>query len=134
MDWFEKYKLDFEQAIVVGVSAGLLGSVKPVPVSPGKLQKCRIGRVLGETIAVSTIMVIDYYGYMKKSTGFLRLVKEIAEEQKGKQVKMVSSTVVHFNSIRLEVVARIAPNIVAGFGDFKKAILDAREFKHNYKA
>lgn len=134
MEWFEHYKGEFEKVIAAGVSSGLLGTIKPVPVAPGKLQKCRIGRVLGEEIATSVAMVIDYYGYMKKSTGFLRLVKEIAEDQEGKQVKMIGATVVHFNSIRLEVVARVAPDIVPDFGRFKKAVLDAREFKHTYEA
>jgi hypothetical protein len=133
MESFEKYKTLFEEAVAEGVYKGLLGSVKSVPVSPGKLSRRTIGTVLGEIIEVDTALVIDYYGYMKKSKGFNDLVGEVIESLSGRQVKMIEAPVVHFNAVRLEVLAKIAPDLVSGFGDFKKAVLDAREFNHNYK-
>jgi hypothetical protein len=134
MDWFDSYAEKFEQAVALGVSSGVLGKTKSVPVHPGKLAKKKIGQVLGEQISVGSVVVIDYYGYMKKSYGFKLMVKEVIATLDGKQLKMVEAPVVHFNSIRLEVLAKIAPGLVAGFAEFKKAILDAREFNHNYKA
>lgn len=132
MEWFEQYKLEFETAVALGVKLQLLGSVKPVPVPAGKLQKRTIGQVLGVEIATQEVLAIDYYGYTKKSSGFWGLVRDVMEDQKGKQIKMVEAPLVHFNSIKLEVLAKIAPEVVPRFGDFKKAVLDAREFKHNY--
>ena len=134
MDWFKEYTSEFETAVAAGVKSRVLGAVKPVPVAAGKLQKRRIGQVLGTEIATQEVLVIDYYGYMKKSSGFWDLVRDIMEDQKGKQLRIVEAPLVHFNSIKLEVLAKIAPGIVAAFGDFKKAVLDAREFNHSYKA
>ena len=133
MDWFEDYKARFEAVVVQGVRRQLLGAVKPVPVMPCKLQKQKIGRVLGDEIDTEEALAIDYYGYVKKSRGFKRLVQEVGENQKGKQVKMIEVPIVHFNSVRLEMLAKVALDVVADFGKFKKAVLDAREFNHNYK-
>jgi len=129
---FETYKVDFEAAIVGGVADGLLGKIKSVPVHHGKLHKRRIAQVMGDEMDTDLLIAIDYYGYMKRSRGFKNYVKEVMEKYKGSQVKLASATVVHFNSVRLEILAKIATNLVADFGDFKKAVLDAREFNHNY--
>lgn len=133
MDWFTVYRDEFEKALVRGVITEVLGSLKPVPILPGKLSRKRIGKTMGSRIETDEVVVIDYYGYMKKSRGFGTFVKEVQLDQKGKQVKMINAPIVHFNSIRLEVIAKISPELVQKFGDFKKAVLDAREFKHNYK-
>lgn len=134
MDWFNRYKDKFEQAVVAGIQSGVLGIEKSVPILPGKLSRKRIGKILGEAVLTDEPIVIDYYGYMKKSNGFQTLVNSVIKEINGQQVKMISVPVVHFNSIRLEVMAKIAPELVQEFGNFKKAVLDAREFAHNYKA
>lgn len=138
---FNEYVKLFEQAVVGGVEKQVLGRVRPVPVTPGRLQKRKIRFALGDEIDTEFVLAIDYYGYIKKSRGLIKLIKEILEEQKGKQVKMIDVQLVHFNSIRLEVLARLVSvlclehsNIIADFGNFKKAILDAREFNHKYCA
>jgi hypothetical protein len=132
MDFFNKYMKTFERAVVQGVRDGLLGTLRPVPVTPGRLSRKRIGKALGRDIDSELPVVIDYYGFMKKSKGFHLSAKEVTEET-GKQVKTIEAPVVHFNSLRLEVLGKINPDLIQQFGDFKKAILDAREFKHNYK-
>jgi hypothetical protein len=132
MDSFEKYKFDFENAIRLGIENNILGVTKPVPAHIGKLHKRKICKVMGVEIATDVVMAIDYYGYMKKSRGFNSQVKEVMENYKGSQVKLLDAKVVHFNSVRLEVLAKLAPELVTQFGDFKKAVLDAREFNHNY--
>jgi hypothetical protein len=134
MSWFDQYREDFEKAVVLGVRQGLLGKKKAVPVSAGKLAKRKIGAILGDQVRSEEIIVLDYYGYMKKSQGFQAMVREVIASLKGKQLKMVEAPVVHFNSIRLEILAKIAPDLVTKFAEFKKAVLDAREFNHNYKA
>jgi len=132
MDWFESYKIAFEDAVRKGVENGVLGDDKPVPAHFGKLHKRKICKVMGLEIDTEVIMAIDYYGYMKKSRGFNSQVKEVMDNFKGSQVKLLDAKVVHFNSVRLEVLAKLAPELVTDFGDFKKAVLDAREFNHNY--
>jgi hypothetical protein len=134
MEWFADYLKRFEAAIAEGVRNGSFGSFKMVPVLPGKLSTRRIGKTLGLVIDTDDLLVIDFYGYLKKSRGFADLAKEVAFSMSGKQVKMVEAPVVHFNSVRLEVIARIDGDLVPDFGRFKKAVLDAREFQHNYSA
>ena len=89
MAWFNDYTEKFERAVDLGVVQGMLGKVKAVPVHPGKLAKKKIGQVLGEQIEVGNVVVIDYYGYMKKSYGFKLMVKEVVTTLDGKQLKTV---------------------------------------------
>lgn len=133
MAWFKDYRDSFEEVVIEGVRLGMLGMEKSIPITPGKLSRKQIGRVMGSEIATDKSVVIDYYGYMKKSRGFNLAVAAAVRTFSGKQVKMVNTTVVHFNSIRLEIIAKIAPSLVANFGNFKKTILDVRQFKHDYK-
>ena len=133
MESSNTYLLRFEEAVVKGIKSGLLGRRKMVPAYPGKLAKRKIGRTLGGEIDSEDVVVIDYYGYMKKSRGFSRMLDEVRGDNAGKQLKMIEAPTVHFNSVRLEVIAKIDADLVAGFGDFKKLVLDAREFNHNYR-
>jgi hypothetical protein len=132
MDFFKPYLREFEKAVVQGILDGLLGAVRHIPVSPGRLSRKRIGKTLGKEVDSDVSLVIDYYGFMKKSRGFNLEAKEVVKST-GKQVKNIEAPIVHFNSLRLEVLGKINPELIQHFGDFKKAILDAREFQHNYK-
>jgi hypothetical protein len=135
MTWFEEYREDFEKALVIGMDRNLLGiRWKQVPVTQGRLSKRKIAKVLGKQINTGRVLVVDYYGYMKKSKGFSKMMKGVITSFKGKQLKTIEVPVVHFNSVRLEILAKIAPELIEDFSKFKKTILDARGFNHNYQA
>lgn len=130
---FEKYLQRFEKAIARGVEAGMLGTDRMVPVSHGRLASKRIGRLLGDEVESDEVMAIDYYGYTKKSRGFRSRAEEAGKSRKNCQVGALSAKVVHFNGVRLEVLAKIDLEIVADFAEFKREVLLARGFTCNGK-
>lgn len=133
-NWFNEYRQDFETRVVVaGIIRGLLGHTKRVRVKPGKLEKKTFGLRLGTQLDTTILCVIDYYGLMKKSEGFDYKVRQVYEAVPDRQVRSIDAPVVHFAGIRLEEVAKLAPDLVADFARFKKQILDLRGFNHNYQ-
>lgn len=133
-NWFEEYRLEFESRVVVGgIIQGVLGSAKKVRVKPGRLEKRRFGTSMGTRLETSLLCVVDYYGLMKKSEGFDYRVRQVYEAVPDRQVRAIEAPVVHFAGIRLEEVAKLAPDLVANFARFKKRILDLRGFNHNYQ-
>lgn len=132
--WFNEYRQEFETRVVVaGIIRGLLGHTKRVRVKPGKLEKKPFGTTLGIRLETTILCVIDYYGLMKKSEGFDYKVRQVYEAVPDRQVRSIDAPVVHFAGIRLEEVAKLAPDLVADFARFKKQILDLRGFNHNYQ-
>jgi hypothetical protein len=130
---FRQYLKAFENRVVIpGIIEGCFGKIEQVHVGPGKLARLPFGKRMGGYIRTNEVLVIDYYGYAKKSAGFAAKIMDMKKKYSGKQIKMVRAPVVYFASIRLEKVAKLAPDLVASFSWFKKQILDARGFKHNY--
>ena len=131
MENFKVYMHLFEKHVLL--SKALLGVKNElVPVRTGRLSRTAVGGVLGSTFTWDDPLVIDYYGHLKKSSGFLLKVNEAKRKYAGKQVRMVLAPVVHFATIRMEVVARLAPQLLADFPEFKKRILTARGFKYDF--
>lgn len=132
---FAKYLRRFEVAVCeVGATQNVLGRDELVPVSSCRLEKTRFGRLMGWRIDSDFPFAINYYGYIKRSTGFFASFQAARAMAKEAQIKSLVVPVVNFASIKLEKMARLAPTLVVDFAAFKKAILDARGFKHQYEA
>lgn len=130
MDNFQEYMRRLEaEVMVTGASACRFGRVDPLPVRPGKLTKTRFGMVIGATFTSEVPLAVDYYGLLKRSTALLDQIEIVRQEVHGHQLKVLSSTVVHFASIRIEYIAELAPDLVAQFPVFKRYVLDLRGFK-----
>ena len=56
--------------------------------------------MVGGMIKSSEPFALDYYGYLKKSTGFFDLVSEIKKEFDVGQIKSLEVMVVHFASLK----------------------------------
>jgi hypothetical protein len=122
---FETYLRRFEQDVICeGVKRGVLGQKEMVAVRNGKLCKTEFGKLLGFELAFDCPLAIDYYGFMKKSTGFRAMLSETRS-----QVRMIECDVVHFASVKMEDIVEIAPKLVAEFPVFKKQMLEKRGFK-----
>jgi len=121
---FKEYMRGLEVGFLVRFSH-VLGKVEFVPVREGRLANTYFGKRVGKKFQSDKVVAIDYYGLYKKSTG---LLEEIAS-MRGKQVRMIEATVVHFASIRIESVLALAPAQVAGFVEFKNMLLEMRGFK-----
>ena len=125
---FTRYLARFESMVGKGVEQGLLGRVMPVNVHEGKLHYTRYARFMGNCVEHEIPFAIDYYGYYKKSYGFIRYLQEVQEELVGKQIKTLDAILVIFNSIRVEDIQALSEDeyLLWGFTEFKNIILDRR--------
>jgi ABC-type Fe3+-hydroxamate transport system substrate-binding protein len=133
---FNHYRDEFEKRVIArGVDERCLGKDEAVSLREGRLAVSPFAQKIGKIIPHDARFAVDYYGYKKKSKGFFRYTSDVQSDVKklGHQVKGVIIPVVHFASIRVEKIAKLAPDLVADFPGFKKEILDARGFKHKYE-
>lgn len=131
---FNIFKDVFEKMLEKGVINGVFVKMGEVPVSVGKLGFMFFGNKLGAEIDSAIPFAVDYYGYVKKTKG---LIKQIVEEQKKLkspyQLRVIKDTnFIHFSAIKIEQIAKLEISLLPGFLMFKKEMLDARGFKHNY--
>lgn len=126
-DDFKKLIEDFEKNIIVG---GILDKrfIKKSNVSTkkNKLLRHDFGKVIGEVVDTRIILAIDYYGYIKKSIGFLNKFESI-----NPRPKEIRSYLVYFASIRMEdIVARTNDiKVMLDFPRLKNEILILRGFR-----
>ena len=128
---FQEYLMRFENVVIEqGVSSEILGRISRVPVAKGRLASTVFGRFMGPWIQSDVPFAVDYYGLLKRSSG---LYQEIMRLQRGllvgRQLKIISAPVVHFASIKLDHMSRLAPHLLMEFSVFKETILKARGFQ-----
>lgn len=122
----KRYIESFERAVILGVRQKLWGSEQSISTRPGKLSIGPMGKILGTEIDTDMVLAIDYYGYVKKSRGLLKTLLSNGRP------RFVATPVVFFNGIKLEVLARVSPELVLDFVEFKSAVLDIRGFRHKF--
>ncbi len=130
---FKKYIIKFEKLVVIaGVQKDLLGSIQFVSVKNTAINSSNFAKQMGRIIPTDLVLALDYYGYYKKSSGFY--VKQGTEKSSlnGRQLKMMSSIVVHFNSIKMEDIVLLTGDtyIISNFPEFKQMVLSRRGFKN----
>lgn len=126
---FKDYLKRFEtEAILKGVTSQLFAKEELVSVRPGKLSAKAFGRSMGAVIDTDEILVVDYYGFQRKSQGFFNRVNALQRHLKDKQVKTIKAPVVHFGSIKIEVLAKLTDDLelLGGFPKFKDQIIKMR--------
>lgn len=131
--WFPKYLASFEHKVaLLSVLAGYgCSGLEPISLRKGKLEDTSFGRLLGEEVDTEFIFAIDYYGYYKKSRGCLRLIERFQASLNG--VRAARIPVVHFASIRGDAVARLAPDLIKNFHEFKSILLEVRGFQAKWQ-
>ena len=130
---FNRYLARFESTIGEAFVLKELGREMPISVREGKLYYSRFANFIGRTIDSETSFAIDYYGFFKKSVGFRKYLAEVQEDNRGEQLKLINTTVVIFNSIKLEELKELASDqyLLWGFVDFKETILSRRGLGNN---
>ena len=127
---FKNYLEMFEKQVVVkGIECGLLGKNMMVPIRNGRLATTEFGKMLGSTFLYDDPAAIDYYGFIKKSSG---MVSKYAESSI-MQVSAVRAPIVHFASIKVENVSDLSSELVKDFPEFKKVLVALRNFKRKDK-
>jgi len=123
----EKYLDLFEQNIVVaGVENKLIAAKEVmVPVKDGRLDTGSFGKFLGNWFDCSSVLVIDYYGLLKKSKGFLDKCASYDDVE----IRRLKSSIVHFASIKIEDIVNLDSSLAVDFVGFKKYLVALRGFK-----
>jgi len=127
---FPKYLKKFEKEVILkGVECGTLGNPILVSCRSVPFDTSRFARGMGEYLPYDVPMVIDYYGYYKKSRGFKKLIAEY--DSKEEQLKLMSVPVVHFASLKMEEIAMLTDNVylISKFVEFKQKVLEKRGFR-----
>lgn len=126
---FSGYRDRFEIAIVErGLEAGVFNTRGPVSINRSRMAYTALAKNLGPQIKTSKIFAIDYYGYVKKTNGFIDSLHIQMGLLRGKQIKSMRVPIVHFASIKMEDIAEINQNMLKEFPRFKKTILTLRGF------
>lgn len=131
---FVKYLRKFENEIIrEGVLRGIIGSNKLITCRPLPFDSSRFARDMGKRLPYEESMVIDYYGYYKKSKGFFVYAESISSGNNSKQLKSITSAVVHFASLKIEDIALITSNpyLISRYVEFKNIVLEKRGFRGN---
>ena len=102
---------------------------RSVSTRPGKLYTTDFGRSLGLLINSEDVFAVDYYGFYRKTIGFVLKSRRIADKEKQNHVTM-EVPVVSFASIRVEDVLAHAPDLITIFPQFKFELLRLRGFKN----
>jgi hypothetical protein len=120
------YLADFESKVILpGLEQKLFGRQIKVQVKGGKLRNSDFGKFVGIEFEHKRAVAIDYYGLVKKSTGFERKLKQYEDLD----VKAARIPVVHFAAVKIEHITDLAPELLAGFAAFKKHLVKLRGFK-----
>ena len=128
---FSKYLNKFASDVIcVGVKQGIIGKELQVNVREGRLACTKFAKVLGLRVNSNEPFVIDYYGYLKRSNGFTKLLLEEKEAIKNRQIKSIKTRVVFFASLKIEQIAEITTSqyLKGGFSEFKNEVLHWRGF------
>lgn len=92
-----------------------------------KLFNYDFGKMVGSIIDTEIVLIIDYYGYLKRSRGFLKKMRS-----KGRPFpKELRAYVVYFASIKMEDIAIMTSDVsvMLDFPRLKNEILILRGFR-----
>ena len=121
----------FEKVLVEGFCRGVWDSRRYVPVRPGKLHKTILTSILGYSINTDIPLVVDYYGYLKKSEGFFEEARQLSKDYSGSQLKLIEVPIVFFASLKVEDVATVSGDhvFVGQFVALKQYLINLRGFR-----
>jgi hypothetical protein len=130
---FEDYLSKFEYEVLIkGYELCIFNRTQLVSTNLGVLGNSKFASQMGKLLSYPGILVVDYYGHLKKSYGFIDALKEERKKLNGRQIKMMESVTIHFNSVKIEDIADISKDsfLISNFAEFKKEVLVKRGFKN----
>jgi len=113
--------------LIPGVDRGIFRTTVKAPVRNQKLSKSKFGQFIGAEFEWDKLMVIDYYGVIKRSSGFYSVVKKFAD--KGIELRSIVSPVAYFAGIKVEHLSDLAPDLLPDFPTFKRFLVELRDFR-----
>lgn len=128
LDIFRQLIDDFERDIIVGgIAKKVFTKRANVPTKRCKLSYREFGKTIGRTIDTRLVLAVDYYGYIKKSIGFLEKVRSMGNPAPTE----INCYLVHFASVKMENVAAMTSDVgvMINFPRLKNEILILRGFR-----
>ena len=115
-----------EKVIVAGFNNNVFGKRKKeiVPLRSGKLASTTFADFVGGSFNHNSLLAINYYGLYKLSNNIIDTVNKA--ENIFSEIRSIKSPVIHFNSIKMEQVFLLAPELGEEFLDFKKHLVRLR--------
>lgn len=122
---FRGYLNQFEMDVIIkGVKQGVFDKSMMISAKRGKLDSTEFGQLIGTQFTYKGSLVIDYYGLVKKSTGFVTRLSSVDEVE----AKAAMALTVHFASIKDAHIVKLAPELMIQFPEFKKFLIQVRNF------
>lgn len=122
---FRNYLCKFEEQVIIkGLEEGAFGKTMMISAKRGRLDSTKFGQLIGTQFEYSNPLVIDYYGLIKKSTGFVKKLNSIEDLE----IKAAQALTVHFASIKDAHIVKLAPDLIVGFPPFKEYLIRVRNF------
>jgi hypothetical protein len=124
---FKEYMERFEQEVIVpGFEAKILGNRKEevVPIRNGKLVNTDFGAFIDRTFFYNGMLSINYYGLFKLSSGIITATANI--KKIFPDIRSIKAPVVHFNSIKIEQIKEISPEVFNLFPEFRTEVIRLR--------
>ena len=122
---FRDYLCKFEEQVIIrGMEGGEFGKPMMISAKRGRLDSTKFGQLIGTQFEYASPLVIDYYGLIKKSTGFITKLNSVEEVE----AKAAQALTVHFASIKDVHIVKLAPDLIVGFPPFKEFLIKVRSF------
>ena len=119
---FLRYMSEFEHYVVIpGLEQGLFGKKVYVPFRGMRMENSALGRLLGTRLQWETPAAIEYFGLVKRSTGFMALGAQIGDLRLGVDVPLVN-----FSAIKDKHIVQLRPELLIDFPAFKQEIITVR--------
>lgn len=117
-----------QEVMIIGWEVEMFKSrpAEVVPLRKRKLHDTDFAKFIESSFKYDSVLVFNYYGLFKLSSG----AHEVVENSKVAfpNIRTMKAEVVHFNSIKIEYIKELAPDLLADFPDFKKLLVDLRRF------
>lgn len=123
------YMNELEQSVmIVGWKEKIFKERKPeiVPLRKKKLHLTPFSNFVGEKFIFDEVLIFNYYGLFKFSSEAINIINE--SRIAFPNIRTMKSNVIYFNSIKIEHIKELAPELLQDFPDFKQFLVGLRNF------
>jgi hypothetical protein len=113
---------------VEGYEKGVFKEKPPeiIPLRKKKLHDTELAAFVGPEFNYKSVLAFNYYGLFKLSSGGTEVVENC--KLAFPNIRTMKARVIHFNSVKMEHIKELAPELLNDFPDFKRLLVDLRGF------
>jgi len=129
LKWAKEYLYNLEVKVMLkGYSNNVFKktAIIEVPLRKKKMNFTDFANFIGSDFEFPEVLSFNYYGLFKISSKTKEIVQQNSTAFPG--LRTIKSKVIHFNSIRMEHVKELAPELLSDFPDFKHFLVNLRGF------